>query len=148
MLCILYTNSYLENLRGNLPCEQLLTYCPTASGFCGVAVSQLSSLIWKGPSWSLLLQDLKCSTVLVWIMAPSPDRFSSFLCGNGHNHCRKLQLPSPPGVEGMWTDQHLPQLWGVLQTLVEEPAQNYHTLFHKSASNVTITEVSTAFTQL
>lgn len=70
------TNSSLENLPGNLPCEQLLTYCPTASGFCRAAVSQLSSLIWNGPSWSLLLQDLKQPRVLMWIIAPSLNRLS------------------------------------------------------------------------
>lgn len=73
---LIKTNTSLENLPGNLPCEQLLTYCPTASGFCRADVSQLSSLIWNGPSWSLLLQDLKWPTVLTWITAPSLNRSS------------------------------------------------------------------------
>lgn len=43
----------------NLPFEQLLTYCPTASGLQISDVSHVLSLILKGPSRSLPLQDLK-----------------------------------------------------------------------------------------
>lgn len=43
----------------HLPLEQLLTYWPTARGFWISDVSQVLSLILKGPSRSLPLQDLK-----------------------------------------------------------------------------------------
>lgn len=51
--------SFSQSYGANLPFEQLLTYCPTASGLWNSDVSHVLSLIFKGPSRSLPLQDLK-----------------------------------------------------------------------------------------
>lgn len=55
----LTTAATSASLDANLPLEQLLTYCPTASGLWMSDVSHVLSLILKGPSRSLPLQDLK-----------------------------------------------------------------------------------------
>lgn len=58
-LLLLYLYLVSQTHESNLPFEQLLTYCPTASGLQISDVSHVLSLIFKGPSRSLPLQDLK-----------------------------------------------------------------------------------------
>lgn len=63
-LLLLYLYLVSQTHNANLPFEQLLTYCPTASGLQISDVSHVLSLIFKGPSRSLPLQDLKQAKAL------------------------------------------------------------------------------------
>ena len=59
-LYIVHECIFISQPQGaNLPFEQLFTYCPIANGLWISDVSHVLSLIFKGPSWSLPLQDLK-----------------------------------------------------------------------------------------